>query len=160
MPIEVPVEIEALDNYAAGEIFWSKAVGRPETNTLSEGFNLEASQETWLPKAVPPDGIKWERLPLPRNVTWWDGREDEDYWRVNFWVASLERGETTDPRYNLYTYILPTLVRTVRWTYPGGRFGIASQGRKTLEPPGAHFVKRLGVVRPAFEVVIKAWWNP
>jgi hypothetical protein len=163
MPIKIPVHLEVYDNYADGEIFWSKAIGRPETATLSEGFKLEAFQEIWFYKipVLPDDPDPFERKPWPRTITWWDGQDDDEYWRIEYLAGDLVVGKhPTNPEFDLYTHIHPTLIRTVPWTYPGGRFGIASNGSKELEPPGAHFVKTVGVVRPKFEVVVKRWWNP
>jgi hypothetical protein len=151
--------VALLDNYAVGEIHRVKSLGRPDTTTLSEGFAFEASQEQWVQTQTVPGTIKFERFPIPRRVSWWDGKSDDERWRVAFLLGGLVAGQTVDPEYNLYTHILPSLQRSVQWSNPGGEFGVATTGYRTIDPPAAHFVKNPGIVHVSFEVVLRPFWS-
>lgn len=145
-----------LSAYAVGEIRWRTSLGRPATLTLSEGFNLEASQEQWMKVASDPGTRKFDRMLLARSASWWDGKADDEYWRVQFLVGCLVTGETTDPGNNLYTHIVPSL-RHVSWTHDGTI--VAMSGYRAINPQGAHFVKGPKMAYLAFEVVTQPWWR-
>jgi hypothetical protein len=142
--------------YALGEIFWKKAIGRPSTALLRDGFSIDASYEVWVLLPV-EGGAAWERLLTPCIASWWDGKNDNEYWRVPFMVGKIPSGRTldNDPLHSLYTHITPSLQRNVPWT-SGGRFGVGSLGIRTIEPHAAVFVKEEGAVNLSFEVVLKS----
>jgi hypothetical protein len=151
--------VAVLNAYAVGEIRWRKSLGRPETMTLSEAFILEASQEQWMQVPSDPGTVKFDRMLTSRHASWWDGKDDDEHWRVAFLVGGLVSGQTVDPANNLYTHIVPSLKGASPWTHPGGSVGISTSGYRIVDPPGAHFVKGTEIVHLAFEVVIRPWWR-
>jgi hypothetical protein len=146
-----PSAADFLRDYVLGEIFWRKAIGRPTSAMLRDGVHLDASHEIWL--LVPVDGQPtWERINLPVAASWWDGNDDEEYWRVPFLVGPVESGITNnpDPENFLFTHIVPSLNPAVRWTRPLG----AIPGVKSFKPASAVFVKPEGAVSISFEIVV------
>ena len=96
--------------YALGEIFWKKSIGRPKTVLLRDGFSIDASHEIW--ELVPVgSAAAWERLLAPCAASWWDGKDDNDYWRVPFMIGKIPSGRTldNDPLHFLYAHIVPSL---------------------------------------------------
>src|SRR4051812_34924508 len=75
---------EISNEWIIGEIFWRKAIGRPNTLTLSAAFSISAWTDT-DPQA--------EDSPLPykpRLVELWDAKDDGEFWRVAFRVLAVE----------------------------------------------------------------------
>ena len=155
--IEVGV-VDKLSQYAFGEIFWKKSLGRPNTPTLSEGVTVESWRVEMVLVGDIAGAARWQPLRVPYSPSWWDGKSDGEYWRVSYMVPNLTVGVTADglPEHFENTYIVPQLKRDIPWKIPGGRFGIGSLGLRALEPPGVTFVKREESVRFSFEVVLKS----
>ena len=145
---------EILDRYAFGEIFWRKALGRPHTPSLSEGFEIEAWHDEWVLVGTPGGAAHWQVLQAPYSPSWWDGQSDDEYWRVSFLVPNLVQGHSIDGEHDEHTHVVPSIRRAVWWTCHGGPFGVAAAGMRKLEPPAAIFVKGEGGVHLSFEVVV------
>ena len=101
--------------HAFGEIFWEKSIGRPSTVSLRDGFTIDASREEWVLVPVNGAAVTWKRLELPCAASWWDGKDDSDYWRVPFMIGKIPSGRTHDnrPEHFLHTHIVPSLNRSV-----------------------------------------------
>lgn len=148
-----------VDGY--GEIFWRKALGRPDTTTLSEGFEIKACYDKWTTVGAPGSGSGVDiALPTPYGVSWWDGPSDNEYYRIWFIIPNLHDGRANDPKWNSYTHVMPVIRREVRWTVPGGLFGSGSVGVRRLEPQATAFVFGKDPVRLSFEVVLGLYTPP
>ena len=149
---------DKLSQYAFGEIFWRKSLGRPNTTKLSEAITIEA----WQDEEAHDRPDHWTPFRGPRYPAWWDGKDDGEYWRVSYMVPNLAEGlsvglpNDTEPPHIAYTHIVPQLKLDVPWQIPGSRFGIGNTGLRTLEPPGVAFVKPKTSVHFSFEVVLKS----
>ena len=141
--------------YALGEIFWKKSIGRPRSVPLRDGFTIAASHEMWLLNSVNGAPPTWERKNQPCASSWWDGKDDSDYWRVPFLIGRIPSGRTNDnnPQHFLYTHIVPSLDRSIAWSMPGGVAGIGALGFQDPSPTSAHFIKEEGAVHLSFEVL-------
>ena len=147
-----------LSQYAFGQIFWKKSLGRPNTATLSEGIVVEAWRDEMHLVGAIGGAAHWEVLRVPCVPSWWDGKDDGKYWRVPYMVPNLTEGASNDglPEHSTYTHIVPHLKPSTAWTVPGGRFGIGSAGLRAFEPPGVAFIKQKGPVYFPFEIVLKS----
>ena len=101
--------------YAFGEIFWDKAIGRPQTASLSEGFTIEAWHDEKFLAGQIGGAAAWTTVRAPHYPSWWDGHDDDKFWRVSFMVPDLHDGRVTDGIHNRLTYIVPRLVGDVSW---------------------------------------------
>ena len=147
-----------LFQYAFGQIFWKKSLGRPNTATLSEGLEVEAWRVEMHLVGDVGGAAQWKPIRVPCSPSWWDGKDDGKYWRVPYMVPNLTEGASNDglPEHSTYTHIVPHLKQSTAWTIPGGRFGIGSAGLRAFEPPGVAFIKNKGPVYFAFEVVLRS----
>ncbi len=147
-----------LSQYAFGEIFWKKALGRPNASRLSEGFTVEAWRTEMVLVGDVGGAAHWQPVRVPYLPSWWDGKDDGAYWRVVYMVPNLPVGESSDglPEHSTYTHILPHLRHDIGWEIPGGRFGIGSAGLRGLVPPEVVFVKKEAPVHFSFEVVLRS----
>jgi hypothetical protein len=145
-----------LNRYAFGEIFWRKGLGRPNTVHLSDGFVIDAWHEQMVLVGSIGGPAHWQPLRVPYTPSWWDGKDDDEHWRVTYMIPDLLRGETADglTEHFEHTHIAPRLKREVPWTIPGGRFGIGHAGLRTLAPPAVVFVKKEASAHFSFEVVL------
>ena len=139
----VPGVADTLSQYAYGEIFWKKSLGRPNTTKLSETVTVEAWRDEKLLVGDIGGAAHWITIRVPYYPSWWDGKDDGKYWRVSYMVPNLTVGLSVDglTEHSTYTYIVPKLKLDIPWKIPGGRFGIGNTGLRTLEPPGVAFVK-------------------
>ena len=145
-----------LSTYTMGEIYWRKAIGRPHTASLSEGFVIEAWRDEMILVGQVGGAAHWQPVKSPYFPSWWDGKDDGEYWRVPFMIPNLKDGRSSDGAHDEYTHIEPHFRENVWWRVPGGRFGIGSAGHRAFEPDKAVFVKLAGAVHLCFEVVTQA----
>jgi hypothetical protein len=146
---------DKLSQYAFGEIFWKKSLGHPNTLKLSEAVTVEA----WHieeKNVGSPDAPIWKPVSRLYYPSWWDGKDDGEYWRVSYMVPNLKVGLSVDGEHDTKTYIAPQLKFDIPWNIPGGRFGIGNIGFRALEPPQVAFVKTEKSVHFSFEVVLKS----
>ena len=146
-----------LSQYAFGEIFWKKSLGRPETVKLSDGIFVEAWREEKILVGDVGGAAHWQTIRVPYYPSWWDGKDDGKYWRVSYMVPNMTVGFSADglSEHSIYSFIVPHLKPDVAWKIPGGRFAIASVGLRVLEPPRVAFVKPDKAVHFSFEVVLE-----
>ena len=146
-----------LSQYAFGEIFWKKSLGRPNTTKLSEAVTVEAWQDEEALVGDIGGGAHWVTFRNPRFPSWWDGKDDGRYWRVSYMVPNLSVQVTVDglPTHFRHTYIVPHLKPDTSWNIPSGKSVIANTGFRTLEPPRVVFVKTEKSAHFSFEVVRK-----
>ncbi len=97
-------------------------------------------------------------IKVPYYPSWWDGKNDAEYWRVSFMVPNLASGLSNDgdPDHSTYTHIVPQLKDDIAWAIPGGRFGIGHVGLRSVEPPKVSFVKTEEWAHFSFEVVLRS----
>ena len=153
----VPDVAALLSQYAFGEIFWKKSLGRPNTTKLSEAVTVEAWEVEERLVGSPGGAARWETLRRPYFPSWWDGKDDGRYWRVSYMVPNLSEGETVDgrPEHFKHTYIVPHLKPDISWNIPSGRISAGNTGFRTLEPPRVVFVKLKKSAHFSFEIVRK-----
>lgn len=137
-----------LGRYAFGEIFWKKALGRPNTANLSDGFEIDAKHFEVFSNYAPGGVVYPVSFDLPYFASWWDGKDDDDHWRISFMVPNMIAGEPTQ--------ITPRLKTRIAWLVPGGRLGIRPGEFRTRNPHFAAFVKKEGPVYFQFEVILKS----
>lgn len=143
-----------LADYVFGEIYWHKSIGKPNTDTLAKAF-LITSWRTIRIIVGTPDGLKSEDVTLPHVPTWHDGKDDGEYWRVNYVITGVPFGHRKDPIFGNYdeiTFIEPTFVNGITWSVPGGQFSIHAVGPRRIYPPSVAFVKEGGPVHISFQV--------
>lgn len=147
-----------LSQYAFREIFWKKSLGRPNTTKLSEAVTVEAWRDEMVLVGDIGGAAHWQPIHVPYHPSWWDGKDDGEYWRVSYMVPNLTVGLSADglAEHSTYTYIVPQLKRGIPWKIPSGRFGIQNIRLRSLEPPGVAFVKKEESVHFSFEVVLKS----
>lgn len=146
----------ALSEYAFGEIFWKKHLGRPSTLKLSDGFTMEAWRDDVVLVGDIGASARWQPLRVPYQPSLWDGQDDDEHWRVSFMVPGLKAGASVDglAEHSIYTHIVPHFQRAVSWTTDGGRFRLVPVGLRALDPPQVAFVKPQSLVHLIFEVVL------
>ena len=149
---------ETLSQYAFGEIFWKKSLGRPDTTKLSEAVTVEAWRDEKVLIGDIGGAAQWKTIRSPYYPSWWDGKDDGEYWRVSYMVPNLTEGLSVDglSEHSTYTYIVPHMKLDIPWKIPGGRFGIGNLGLRALEPPRVAFVKTKKSVHFSFEVALKS----
>lgn len=151
----VPGVADMLSQYAYGEIFWKKSLGRPNTSKLSEAATVDAWRDEKVLVGDIGGAARWKTIRVPYFPSWWDGKDDGKYWRVSYMVPNMTVGLSVDglTEHSTYTYIVPQLKLDIPWKIPDGRFGIGNTGLRTLEPPSVAFVKTKNAVHFSFEVV-------
>ncbi|MDQ3010440.1 MAG: hypothetical protein M3X11_07025, partial [Acidobacteriota bacterium] len=95
---------DTLSQYAFGEIFWKKSLGRPNTTKLSEAVTVEAWRDEKLLVGDVGGAAHWKTIRMPYYPSWWDGKDDGRYWRVFYMVPNLQVGVPVDGRAELFTY--------------------------------------------------------
>lgn len=147
----------ALNNCVVGEIYWSKALGRPKTERLRDAFNVESWRT--VRHIITKNGVQFEDdegNTLPHRSSWWDGQEDGEFWRVAYLISDVPNGHRVDPIFGTfeeYTFVVPTLVRGVGWDMPGGILAEGAYGPRVLRPHRAVFVKSDGVKQISFRLI-------
>jgi hypothetical protein len=142
------------DDYLFGEIFWRKAMGRPKTAKVSEGFLIQSWRNTKI-LAPKPSGLGTIWIKIPHSPIWWDGKDDAEYWRVPYLISAIPFGHRKDLVFGDFdeaTFVVPGF-SDVPWEVPGGEFGIGHLGMRVFEPREAVFVKEKGSAHFSFEVV-------
>lgn len=153
-----PDVARVLNSYVFGEIFWRKTLGRPTSAKLADAFEIE----TWRDQIVLVGDIggsaHWLPLHVPYFSSLWDGKDDDEYWRVSFMVPNVPSAAPHDGHLEdaEHTYITPQFNRQVAWKIPGGRYGIGNSGLRIFEPPGVAFVKTQAPAHFSFEVVLRS----
>jgi hypothetical protein len=142
-----------VNSYAFGEIFWKKALGRPNTAKLSDGFVFDAWHDQ---QSLDLKTGHWIHYGVPYVVMLSDGKDDEDYWRVVYMVPRLAMGNAADGlrEHDEYTHFVPGLAKGIAWSTPGGVFA-SGFGFRTLSPHQAVFVKGDQAVHYNFEVILQ-----
>ena len=81
----VPGVADTLSQYGFGEIFWKRSLGRPNTTKLSEAVTVKAwRDEKFLVGAI-GGAAHWETIRAFDYPSWWDGKDDGEYWRFPRW---------------------------------------------------------------------------
>jgi hypothetical protein len=108
-----------LSQYAFGEIFWKKSLGRPNTTKLSEAVTVEAWRDEMVLVGDIGGAAHWQPIHVPYHPSWWDGKDDGEYWRVSYMVPNLTVGLSADglAEHSTYTYIVPQLKRGIPWKF-------------------------------------------
>jgi len=143
-----------MDDCIFGEIFWRKAMGRPKTANLSSGVRVDSWRTTRILNGT-PSGVTSIWLNVPHSPSWWDGKDDGEYWRVNYLISHIPDGHRHDPVFGDFeetTFIVPQF-ENVPWDVPGGKLGIGNAGMRVFEPRDAAFVKTPGAAHVSFEIV-------
>ncbi|MFL6846729.1 MAG: hypothetical protein ACJ8ER_17830 [Allosphingosinicella sp.] len=148
--------IETLRTYAFGEIFWRKSIGRPHTPALADGFTIEAMTDESI-FVVDADGSShWQPWQLHYQPSWWDGKDDDEFWRVGFIVPDIQDGRAVDGIHNRSTAVLPRLLNDVWWIGPEGAPDIVTSLQRMIVGDWAVFVKGDTSVHLSFEVMVKS----
>jgi hypothetical protein len=147
---------KALADYVVGEIFWSKSIGRPNTSKLSAAFVIDSWRTTKIINGGIGGALHAEDINVPHVLTWWDGKDDGEHWRVNFLIPNVPFGHRKDPVFGDFdevTFIVPTFAKGISWTVPGEQLGIHQIGPRTISPSTAALVKENGPVYISFDVI-------
>ena len=146
-----------LKSYVLGEIFWRKSLGRPDTQKLSDAFTVEAWHEQFELYGLSGSLPEWQPMTVPNYPSWWDGKEDSEYWRVAYLVPDVPSGASNDNREEHFghAHIVPHLKTGVRWKGPDGKLIFGSGARRGFEPPAVVFVKTDESAHFSFEVVTR-----
>jgi hypothetical protein len=149
-----------LSQYAFGEIFWRQALGRPDTTKLSDAVTIESWRDDSVLAGDINGAATWKTIRAPYYPSWWDGKNDGEYWRVTYMVPNLTVGLSVDglPEHSTQTHIRPQLNSDVTWTIPGGRLGIGNTGFRTLKTSEVVFIKTDKSVHFSFEVVLRSFF--
>lgn len=132
---------------AFGIIEWDKAIGRPNTVTLASGFEISAGR--WDVFTVyTPSGLDFVQLLVPYHVSSWDGRDDDEKWRVYFITNCLPANKKhfVEVRFNSQS----------GWT-PAQKYSAIRGGFRAIEPSIVWFKIEDVVGLPKFEVVLKGF---
>lgn len=146
----------ALGEFVFGEIYWHKSIGRPNSETLAEAFHIHSLRSGRIIVGT-PEGLKAKDVNIPHEPSWFDGKDDDTYWRVNYLISGIPLGHRKDPIFGNYsevTLIEPTFVKGVTWSVPGGPFSLqpVSLGPRAIHPVSAAFVKEERPIYISFEV--------
>ena len=80
---------DIVSQYAFGEIFWKKSLGRPDTTKLSDAVTVEAWREEEILVGNIGGAARWETIRALYYPSWWDGKDDGEYWRCHVWYQTL-----------------------------------------------------------------------
>jgi hypothetical protein len=128
-----------------GVIEWDKALGRPTTATLAAGFQIEAGR--WDEVMVyTPMGVVFHKLKFLYSVSSWDGKDDDEKWRVYFIIDGLRSGyeHFVEVRFNPQS----------GWTAEN-KFSVVTAGFRVIQPNVIGFIWKDATLLPKFEVVLK-----
>ena len=142
-----------VEAYVFGEIFWRKSLGRPKTTRLSEAVSVHSWRTTKIINGTPA-GLAAVWINVHHYPTWWDGKDDGDYWRVPYLISDIPDGQRHDPVFGNFdetTFIIPEF-EGVPWV-AGGDFEVANSGMRVFVPRDAVFVKESGATHVSFEIV-------
>jgi hypothetical protein len=145
---------DLFEQYAFGEIFWRKSLGRPHTPSLSEGFLIESTEEQWVQDFTKLKGVR--QINAPKIPTWRDAPDNAEYWRISFMIPGLVDGRVKDGSLNdNHTIVVPLLHKDVWWTAPGASSEPVPvlTALRVFDPPYAVFVMGKGPIHLSFEVV-------
>jgi hypothetical protein len=135
-----------LDDCVTGEIFWRKAMGRPNKPNLSDGVQLSSWTNQQQQMTCGGENVlRW--ISTPHLLNWQDGNDDGEYWRVIYLISGVWTSGNN-------TFIVPELVKNVPWTVPSNAHGIGNAGIRVYEPRYVEFIKKMsGIVYYSFEIV-------
>lgn len=135
---------QTLGKYCFGEIFWRKRMGKPTSAALSDAFSLECWREEIVLVGNIGGPARETPIRAPYFRSLWDGKDDEDHWRVLFMIPNLAQDTT---------YLVPHFNRDVPWTGSNIPLGFELVGPKVFEPTGVVFEKDGSAAHFSFEVV-------
>lgn len=143
----IGVNVDVLNRFAFGVIEWEKALGRPTTATLADGFTVEAWRWDEVMEYT-PQGVVFRKLRFPYSVSQWDGKDNSNKWRVYFIVNGLvsDREHYVEARFSSGS----------AWT-PSNKYSIVTSGFRAIEPPIIGFKRWDAIALPKFEVVLKGF---